>query len=50
MNQGAQFIRREIAILLVRAFDAGTLTKEIDEIPVKLRPKNKPSSRCCIWT
>ncbi len=49
MNQGAQFIRREIAIRLVRAFDSGTLTKEIDEIPVKLRPKNEASSRCCVY-
>lgn len=49
MNQGAQFIRREIAILLVRAFDNGTLTKALDEIPVKIRPKNEPSSRCCVY-
>ena len=49
MNQAAQYIRRELAIRLVRAFDAGTLRDEIDNIPVKLRPKNEPSSRCCIY-
>ena len=49
MNQAAQYIRRELAIRLVRAFDAGTLSKEIDGIPMKLRPKNEPSSRCCVY-
>ena len=49
MNQAAQYIRRELAIRLVRAFDAGTLREELDTIPVKLRPKNEPSSRCCVY-
>ena len=42
-------IRRELLIRLVRAFDADSLNTELDRIPVKLRPKNDPSSRCCIY-
>ena len=42
-------IRRELLIRLVRAFDADSLDTELDRIPVKLRPKNDPSSRCCIY-
>ena len=49
MNQAAQYIRRELAIRLVRAFDAGTLADEIDQIAVKLRPKDSDASRCCIY-
>ena len=49
MNQAAQYIRRELAIRLVRAFDAGNLREEIDQIAVKMRPKNEPSSRCCVY-
>ncbi len=49
MNQAAQYIRRELTVRLIRAFDAGTLRGEIDSIPVKLRPKNEPSSRCCVY-
>lgn len=49
MNQAAQYIRRELAIRLVRAFDDGTLKEELDRIAVKMRPKNEPSSRCCTY-
>lgn len=49
MNQAAQYIRRELAIRLVRAFDSDTLREEIDGIPVKLRPKDMASSRCCVY-
>lgn len=49
MINGAQYIRRELMIRLVRAFDAGTLDSELDRIPVKLRPKDGPSSRCCLY-
>jgi len=49
INQAAQYIRRELSIRLVRAFDAGTLRDELDKIPVKMRPKNEGSSRCCVY-
>ena len=49
MLNGAIYIRRELLIRLVRAFDDGTLREELDRIPVKLRPKDLPSSRCCIY-
>ena len=49
MLNAATFIRRELLIRFVRAFDAGTLAEELDRIPVKLRPKGGGSSRCCIY-
>ena len=49
MLNGATFIRRELMIRLVRAFDAGTLADEIDQIAVRLRPKDGGSSRCCVY-
>ena len=49
MINGAIYIRRELMIRLVRAFDAGNLREEIDRIPVKLRPKDSDASRCCIY-
>ena len=49
MLNGAIYIRRELLIRLVRAFDDGSLREELDHIPVKLRPKDMISSRCCIY-
>ena len=49
MLNGATFLRRELMIRLVRAFDAGTLQEEIDQIAIKLRPKGSEPSRCCIY-
>ena len=49
MLNGATFIRRELMIQLVRAFDDGTLADALDRIPVKLRPKERESSRCCVY-
>ena len=49
MLNGSTFIRRELMIRIVRAFDSGSLESEIDQIPVKLRPKNERASRCCVY-
>ncbi len=49
MRNGAEYIRRELMIRMVRAFDFGELPEELDRLPVKLRPKNMDSSRCCIY-
>ena len=49
MLKGSTFIRRELMIRIVRAFDSGSLETELDRIPIKLRPKNEASSRCCIY-
>ena len=49
MVNGATYIRRELLIRLVRAFDDGVLREEIDQIPIKLRPKDSDASRCCIY-
>ena len=49
MLNAATYLRRELLIRLVRAFDSGTLQEEIDRIPVKLRPKDGDPSRCCVY-
>ena len=49
MLNGSTFIRRELMIRIVRAFDDGTLENELDQIPIKLRPKNSVASRCCVY-
>ena len=49
MLNAATYLRRELLIRLVRAFDSDTLQEEIDRIPVKLRPKDGDPSRCCVY-
>ncbi len=49
MSNGAERMRRELMIRLVRYFREGTLGKIIDRIPLLLRPLHKISSRCCIY-
>ena len=49
MLNAATYLRRELLIRLVRAFDKGTLREDIDRIPVKLRPKDSDASRCCVY-
>lgn len=48
MQNATTHIRRELMIRLVRTFDSGEIEK-LDRIPVKLRPKDDPSSRCCVY-
>ena len=49
MGNGAEYIRRELMIRLVRAFDDESLHAELDQIPIRLRPRGVNSSRCCIY-
>ena len=49
MKNGAEFIRRELMIRLVRAFDAGNLEETIDRIPVEMRPQFGRFSRSSVW-
>ena len=46
---GAERMRRELMIRVVRDFTAGCLEETIDRIPILLRPKNAPFSRCCLY-
>lgn len=48
-SNGAEYMRRELMIRLVRLFDQGTLDQELDQIPIRLRPKDCDSSRCCVY-
>ena len=49
MTNGAELIRRELMIRVVRCFDAGELEQEIDRIPLRMRPKDGPFSRSSVW-
>lgn len=49
MLNGAVYMRRELLIRLVRAFDEGNVREELDRIPVALRPKTAGASRCCVY-
>ena len=49
MKTGAELIRRELMVHLVRAFDGGRLEDEIDRIPVAMRPRGGPCSRSSVW-
>jgi [FeFe] hydrogenase (group B1/B3) len=49
MINAATIIRRELQARFVRAFDDGSLSGEIDRIPVRMRPKDCGSSRCCVY-
>lgn len=42
-------LRRELMIRFIRAFHNGILEKELDQVPIKMRPKEGVSSRCCIY-
>lgn len=49
MMNGAERLRRELLIRLVREFMAGTLEEMIDRIPLEMRPKDASASRCCVY-
>ena len=49
MLNASTFIRRELMVRIVRAFDEGVVERELDRIPIKVRPTNDASSRCCIY-
>ena len=42
-------IRRQLLIRLVQEYLAGTLAKNIDSIPVEMRPRKDEAMRCCIY-
>ena len=49
MIDGSVFLRRELMIRFVRAFNNGSLETELDRFPVEMRPRQGSSSRCCIY-
>ena len=49
MIDGSVFLRRELMIRFVRAFNNGSLETELDRFPVEMRPRQDHSSRCCIY-
>ncbi len=44
----ADRLRREVLAYVIRALLAGQ-PEELDRIPIRMRPKGGPSSRCCIY-
>ncbi|MBO7299756.1 MAG: 4Fe-4S binding protein [Kiritimatiellae bacterium] len=49
MANGSVFVRRELMIRFVRAFNNGTLETDLDRFAVEMRPRLGQSSRCCIY-
>ncbi len=49
MSNGAERMRRELMIRLVREFNSGTLTENIDRIPLTIRPLHSDPTRCCLY-
>ena len=50
MNNNAERFRRELLIRVIRGYLEGTLKKDIDRIPIELRPKTmETASRCCVY-
>ncbi|MEG1553298.1 MAG: monomeric [FeFe] hydrogenase [Kiritimatiellia bacterium] len=48
MISEADRLRREVLAYVIKAIKEGTYD-EIDRIPLKIRPKGEPFSRCCIY-
>lgn len=48
MISEADRLRREVLAYVIRAIKDGTY-EDIDRIPIRMRPKNQPYSRCCIY-
>ena len=46
---GAERMRRELMIRVVRDFTEGRLAETIDRIPILLRPRGTQASRCCLF-
>ena len=45
MIDGSVFLRRELMIRFVRAFNNGSLETELDRFPVEMRPRQDHPSR-----
>jgi len=49
LENRATYIRRELQAKVLRLFFAGTLERDIDELPRKLYPRKRDAIRCCIY-
>ncbi len=49
MSNGAERLRRELMIRVVREFKKGTLEENIDRMPIAIRPRHSEFSRCCVY-
>ena len=45
----ANRMRKELLIRIIKDFMEDKLAEKIDKIPIELRPKGEPSSRCCTY-
>ena len=48
LNNEADRVKREVLARVAHALYANT-PEALDQIPLKMRPKNKPFSRCCVY-
>ncbi len=49
MSNGAERLRRELMIRVVRGFFSGTLSASIDRFPRTICPQFNEPFRCCVW-
>ena len=48
LNNESDRVKREVLVRAARALFAGT-PETLDRIPLEMRPKGKPFSRCCVY-
>lgn len=48
VTNNAMLIRRELLTRISKQLNEGTIEKEIDRIPIEMRPRYSETSRCCI--
>ncbi len=49
VENDAMLIRRELLTRISRLLMQGQLRRKVDRIPLELRPKGAPTSRCCVY-
>ena len=49
INNQYTLFKRQIDTEVLKSFFNGTLEEDVDKLPIKLVPKSKNTSRCCIY-
>lgn len=48
LDNNSTRIRRELLVKIAKLYFKGNLLEKIDRLPIEMRPKNSPISRCCV--
>ncbi len=49
VTNNASALKRQLMLEVAKSTLAGTLLGDVEHIPVRVRPRGKESTRCCIW-